>query len=280
MTLARLITPFGSLTRMGVLWTFMAASTGYTMFAGSMEVGAALLLLVPRLRALGAIAAAIAMTNVFALNVFYDVPVKLFSFHLLLLALFVLAPEFSRLANLLVFNRPPGPPVPSALSDNPALDRAIVGASWLLAAAFGACMFVSTFTSYRERVAKIDPTVPFYGVWKVDDFVARDAGESLWAPSRLERFVFESPNEVIIEAGGVMWHRRLWLNQKTREMALAQAFGEVWSARFSYEQVSPDTLVLHGRDDGVPFRAKLHREDTSQLELVTGRINLISEYPH
>ena len=63
-------------------------------------------------------------------------------------------------------------------------------------------------------------------------------------------------------------------------MALADAFGQPWAARFSYERVSPDTLTIHGRVDGVPFRATLHREDTSDMELVQGRINLISEHPH
>jgi hypothetical protein len=134
--------------------------------------------------------------------------------------------------------------------------------------------------SYRERMAKADPAVPFYGVWKVDDFVASDAGQPLEGASHLERFVFESRNETAVEAGGVMWKRTLWLNQKTHEMALADAFGQPWSARFSYVQQSPDTLVLHGRVDGVPFRAKLHREDISSLELVQGHVNLISEYPH
>ncbi|WP_139806951.1 hypothetical protein [Deinococcus hopiensis] len=40
---------------------------------------------------LGALIAAVTMTNVFALNLFYDVPVKLFSAHLLLASLALLA---------------------------------------------------------------------------------------------------------------------------------------------------------------------------------------------
>jgi hypothetical protein len=279
-TIGKLVTPFGSLTKMGVLWDFMATSTGYTIFAGSTEVAAALLLLIPRLRGLGAIVAAIAMTNVFVLNVFYDVPVKLFSFHLLLLALLVLAPEIPRLTSLLVLNRTPGPPLASSLSDKPTLDRAIVLASWVGAVAFGTLLFVVTLSSYRQRMATYDPKVPFYGVWKVDDFVASNRSETLDDPSHLERFVFETSHDAAIEAGGVMWRRTWWANQKTREIALRQSFGDPWTARFTYKQISPDTLLIQGRDDGIPFRATLHREDTSQMELVQGRINLISEYPH
>jgi hypothetical protein len=280
MTLSRLYATLGSQSPMGVLWNFMAASPGYTVFAGSLEVTAGLLLVVPRLRALGAIAAAVALTNIFALNVFYDVPVKLFSFHLLLLALLVLAPEFSRLANLLVFERAPGPPAPSALFGSAALNRAIVGASWVAIAAFATFTFVSVLTGYRKELAKVDPSAPFYGAWTVDEFVPSAAGGPLGPGDRLERLIVQSPTSAYVEAGGVMWPRTLWVNQKNRTMALEQAFGDTWTARFSYAAIRPNVLVLNGRVNGIPFRAKLHLEDTSRLELVRDHINLIKEYPH
>ena len=128
-------------------------------------------------------------------------------------------------------------------------------------------------------MAAIDPTTPFYGVWKVDDFIV-SGGEPISFASRLERFAFETSHDAAVEAGGLMWRRTYWVNQKTREIALAQSFGEPWTARFTYKQLSPDTLVIQGRDDGAPFQAVPHREDTSGMELVKGRINLISEYPH
>lgn len=46
------------------------------------------------------------MTNVVALNFFYDVPVKLYSSHLLLMAVFLLLPDVQRLLGGLLFNRP------------------------------------------------------------------------------------------------------------------------------------------------------------------------------
>lgn len=45
------------------------------------------------------------LINVVVLNFSYDVPVKLYSSHLLALALFLAAPEFRRLANVFLFNR-------------------------------------------------------------------------------------------------------------------------------------------------------------------------------
>ena len=51
---------------------------------------------------LGALIALCDMTHVFMLNMTYDVPVKLFSFHLMLMALFLLAPDFQRSGGFLL----------------------------------------------------------------------------------------------------------------------------------------------------------------------------------
>jgi hypothetical protein len=65
----------------------------------------ALLLIFPKTTMLGALVALADMTQVFVLNMTCDVPVKLLSFHLLLMALFLLAPDMSRLCRFFVLDR-------------------------------------------------------------------------------------------------------------------------------------------------------------------------------
>jgi hypothetical protein len=103
--LSRLVEAYGDSSPMGLLWTFMGASRGYNAFAGGAEMLAGLLLFVPGLTALGALLAIAVMSNVFMLNMCYDVPVKLFSFHLLLMAVFLAIPDLRRLINLFVLRR-------------------------------------------------------------------------------------------------------------------------------------------------------------------------------
>ena len=91
---------YGESSPMFLLWTFMAASPGYQIVAGGAEVLPALLLLHRRTVTLGALIAAVTLTNVFALNMLYDVPVKLFSFHLLLAATVLAAFDHARLLAL------------------------------------------------------------------------------------------------------------------------------------------------------------------------------------
>jgi len=112
-TVARLTETYGDSSRMGLLWTFMGASPAYTIFTGAGEVLGGTLLLFRRTRLLGAVISAFVLTHVFALNIFYDVPVKLHSFHLLFMSLFLIAPDAQRLANLFVLNKPIAPELPA-----------------------------------------------------------------------------------------------------------------------------------------------------------------------
>ncbi len=108
-SLDRLIEPYGSFSPMGVLWSFMGASTAYIIFAGLCEATAATFLLFRRTTTLGALIAAGVLLNVVMLNFCYDVPVKLYSINLLLMAIFLALPDLRRLVNIFVLNRPANP---------------------------------------------------------------------------------------------------------------------------------------------------------------------------
>jgi hypothetical protein len=101
-----LVRTYGDSSPMGLLWTFMGFSPAYTMFAGLMEIIPGLLLLFRPTATLGALIGAATMTNVVALNFCYDVPVKLFSVHLLCALLVIAAPDARRLLDFFVLNRP------------------------------------------------------------------------------------------------------------------------------------------------------------------------------
>ncbi|HEX6199012.1 MAG TPA: hypothetical protein VF150_02025, partial [Thermoanaerobaculia bacterium] len=103
-SLTRLLTAYGDSSPMGLLWTFMGASPAYTVFAGLGETVGGLLLFFKRTRLLGALIVIGVMSNVAMLNYAYDVPVKLFSTHLLLLAIGLAALDARRLAAFFVRN--------------------------------------------------------------------------------------------------------------------------------------------------------------------------------
>src|ERR1039457_5649910 len=100
---------------MGVRWSSVGLAPAYETFAGCAEVLAGILLIIPGTTMLGAMGCLADSIQIFTLNMTYDVPVKLFSFHLILMCLFLLAPELRRLADFLVLNRAPGASAQTAL---------------------------------------------------------------------------------------------------------------------------------------------------------------------
>ena len=87
-----LYTPLGLLPPDLAYWSVMGASHWYSIFAGLLEVLPALLLLWGRTRLVGGILALAVLANVLALNISFDISVKLWSAFLLLLAAVVAAP--------------------------------------------------------------------------------------------------------------------------------------------------------------------------------------------
>lgn len=92
-----LYTPLGTLPRDLAYWSVMGASRSYSVFAGLLEVLPGLLLLWGRTRLLGGVLAAAVLLNVLALNIGFDISVKLWSGFLLGLALLVAAPGLGTL---------------------------------------------------------------------------------------------------------------------------------------------------------------------------------------
>ena len=105
----KLLEQWGDFSPMGALWSFMGASVPYIVFSGAAEVAGGVLLLFRRTATLGALVSFPVLVNVVALNFCYDVPVKLYSMNLLLMAVYLASADLRRLANVLVLNRPAAP---------------------------------------------------------------------------------------------------------------------------------------------------------------------------
>jgi len=87
-----LYTPLGKLDKDILFWSTMGTSYEYSLFMGFMELIPALLILFSRTRKIGLLIASGVLLNVFAINLSFDISVKLFSFLLLALSVFLLYP--------------------------------------------------------------------------------------------------------------------------------------------------------------------------------------------
>ena len=195
LTLSRLTQEIGDTWPMTMVGTFMQGSKPYELFGGGGEVLAGLLLFHPRTALLGAGVAIAVLTNVCALNWLYGVPVKLYSAHLLLYAILLLAPYRHRLWALFGSNGN-APPVDLRVATTRRAARVLtaLGFAWVLA------MLVTTHVAgvAEQPWAKMRERSALYGLWVVEamkldgvevpvtdatrwrDF-AVDAGNTAWA---------------------------------------------------------------------------------------------------
>lgn len=167
--LTRLLERFGDFSPMAVLWNSMGASPAYEVFTGCAEVLGGMLLVLPRTTMLGALICLADMLNVFLLNMFYDVNVKGFSFHLILLAVFLLAPDARRLLNFFFLGRAAEPASRHLLFRSPRANRMALVVQVLLGLLFLGAGLRSTSLRRMTEAGGV-PKPLLYGIWEVQDF--------------------------------------------------------------------------------------------------------------
>ena len=101
----RLLQPLGEFSPMGLAWTYMGYSKGFGIFAGLMEISGGLLLIYRRTSTLGAFIIIGVMTQVAMMNLMFDIPVKIFSIHLILMALVIFMTDIKRFTAVFFQNK-------------------------------------------------------------------------------------------------------------------------------------------------------------------------------
>ena len=84
-----LFTRFGNLDRDILFWSTMGTSYLYSLILGLIEVGIAILLLIPRTKIIGAMLSCFVFLQIITINFSFDISVKLFSSLLFLISLYV-----------------------------------------------------------------------------------------------------------------------------------------------------------------------------------------------
>ena len=275
-SLDRLMQSYGDSSPMGLLWTFMGASELYTMFVGFAEMTAGILLFPRKTSTLGALMSLGVLSNVVALNFGYDVPVKLYSMHLLAMAIFLLLPDARRLANFFILNRPA-----ECVREQPLFRRAawhrgaLVLASLFLIAVVG----TSLYQSYDQRRSFISLRSPLYGIWEVEEF---NLGQSTPAASaqRWQRIIFDSPGRITVQTP-TNPHERfgLQLDQEKRTLTLQKRGDPKWHTVLTYEKVSPEVITLSGALNGSEITARLRRTEERKFLLTDRGFHWINEFP-
>ena len=266
---------------MGVLWSSIGASPGYQIFAGCAELLGGVLLIFPRTTMLGALVCLGDLIHVFVLNMTYDVPVKLLSFHLILLSLFLLAPDLKRLANFFFLNRTAAPSADPPLfagrrANRIALAAQIVVGVWLLG-----------MNAHSSRVAWYQygggrPLPPLYGIWEVEQ---QSIDGQLRAPlltdsDHWRRVIFDFPTRVTLQRMDDSFARYgASIDAKSKTLVITDDQDQSWKANLTFERQAPDQMTLDGKMDGHTVHMRVKLKDRNQFLLITRGFHWIQDYP-
>jgi uncharacterized membrane protein YphA (DoxX/SURF4 family) len=279
--LAKLVEPFGDFSPMGVLWNFMGASPAYTIFSGAVEVLGGALLLFRRTTTLGAMVCAGALLNIAMLNFCYDVPVKLYSTNLLLMAILLLAPDLGRLMNVLVLNRP----APAAdLGNLPLRYR------WMRLAAVGVkCLFIGSvlyfqitggWRSYKQVRNPERP--PLFGLYEVEAFAqnGRELPPLVTDANRWRKVMVQFPGFFTVKA--MDDSQRSYTSEYGKGSDTLTLFvngDKTKRNEFKYSRPDADHVALEGTLAGDVLSLKMRRIDTSRFLLLNRGFHWINEMP-
>jgi hypothetical protein len=251
-----------------LLWMFMGHSYAYSAFIGIAELSAGLFLFFRRTTTLGAVMASATLFNVLLLNICFNVGVKLWSFNLLVMALFLASFDARRLANVFVLQRSATPSVPVALPSLPYLDRWLGErgrrrAKWALKIVLlglGAFYAVIPVMKYRKP-----PAPALFGIYDVESFTRN--GESVplvitdvdcW-----RNIVVNSYGKLTVRFMDDRAERYVVKNDAEKKTLALSTWDEDPNKKtvLSYVETDPEHLTLEGAFAGAEIEAHLHKID-------------------
>ncbi|HEY3566660.1 MAG TPA: hypothetical protein VGP73_01910 [Thermoanaerobaculia bacterium] len=229
-----LLRQLGELSAMGLLWTFLGASKPFQSFTGAAGLAGGLLLLAPRTTLLGALICGANLLMAVAVSLCYDLPFKLYFFHLLLMAVLLIVPDLRRLGRLILLNRPVEPAAEPPLSARSRRAQTLLVVISLIVIGW------SLQDAVRRYRRLNPPRPPLYGVWTVEG-----AGMDPW-----RWVVFQDPGalDAVLKTGERQRHA-LDLDLKKKTMILDHQLA------LKLSEPEADVLVL----DGLPMPVKLRR---------------------
>jgi predicted DCC family thiol-disulfide oxidoreductase YuxK/uncharacterized membrane protein YphA (DoxX/SURF4 family) len=267
----RLVNALADTSPMGLLWTFIGLSPAYQMLCGFVEVLGGALLLFRRTTPLGALLTAGAMAQVVALNFCYDVPVKLFSSHLLGSAIFLLAPYLPGLMAYLLGL--PARPVPVVAADitRPWPRRLRVVAKLV---AIGVFAVLPVYLSYLMLKQRYDLDLgPLHGLYAVDTFQVTPADKVV---SRWVRVGINGAYHGVAIAAADGKVRRYGFLLDAAKGSLTLQAGKDQRIPLRYRKTGPDSVLIEGLYDGATVQVSLKR----QPALLTSRgFHWVNERP-
>lgn len=281
----RLTEEFGNSSPMGLAWTFFGFKDGYQMFSGIMEALGGSLILFRRTTLLGALLSVGVMLNVFMVNLFFDVPVKILSGHLLIFCIGIALLNIRSLYDYFILHKPVSQhlrPFPIQDSDWRKIFYAIK--TMIISGIVGIQIYAISSANAMKPNAPI-----IAGIYHITSFeldksqshfhvtdslkwrrvVIDDERPGLMAIDFFEGNRIEFRADINEQADSIHAELPVKTNKSSSEMMLLNV---------EYE-ISDSTLTFRGNLDGLYFKTQMTRREPDDILLISRGFNFVNELP-
>ena len=272
-----LIQTFGTKSPMGLAWKFMGFSMTYSFFAGLSELIAGFLLISRKTQTYGAIATVAVMLNVFMMNLCFDIPVKIFSFHLMLMGVLLLMSDFKRVFGVLIMNKNIGNYIiyPQLKKGD---RQIIIIVKWALLFLVSSLFIFTSYSRYKKRYLK--PKTALFGIWEVTKFEKgkdKEISEKNWK-KRWKYIAIDEPKFAVIKTLG---DKRLIYRFKVdtiNKTILLSKYPSKDTDTINYLKKN-NSLFIKGILKNDTLNIELNKTSTDKFLLKSRGFNWINEHP-
>ncbi len=280
--LSRLLQPYGDSSPMGLAWTYVGQSKAFSVFVGWSEVICGVLLFFRKTSLIGSLLSLVVMGNVVVINMCYDVPVKLFSSALELMAFYLTAPFLPALYTLFVAHKP----AVLVKQEQPVFKK-----RWMLITVrilkflfIADAVFYGITNSYESMKVYGDerPKPPLYGIYNAETVIRNhDTVQPLLTDTtRWKQLVIQSKDYAKIKMMNDTVYNFSFRLDTTKRTAVV--FAGTDSTNKSVLHYTTDTayLTLTGKIKNDSVYMRLKRYDEKKFRLMTRGFHWINEFPY
>ncbi len=278
-SLTRMMQSLGEFSPMGLAWTYLGYSKGFNLFMGLMEITGGLLLIPRRTSTLGAFVTMGVMIHVAVMNFMFDIPVKIFSVHLTLMALFIFSTDIKRFINVFIKNKP----TEAYEFFNPINDKTYHKAIfWTKLTLTVVLIGLFLMRGYGNDRSKNSEKPYLYGIWEVTHFIKEnDTLPRLITDKNQWRYLIidRKDRATIKMMDDEKYNYTFKPDSISKKVALYAPGERNETPNFTYAFLNSETLKLNGDIYLYNHEIILKRKNLDSLLLYSRGFNWINERP-
>ncbi|SHG98630.1 DoxX family protein [Winogradskyella jejuensis] len=278
----KLLQPLGEFSPMGLAWTYMGYSKGFGMFAGLMEILGGVLLIWRRTATLGAFIVIGVMTQVAMMNLMFDIPVKLFSIHLILMASIIFMTDIKRFLSVFIKNKSTEaydfyhPETSKSYHKTISIIKKIILPILLIAGCVLGYLGQLNISDQNHRPA-------LYGIWETKTFIKNnDTIPPLTTDSHRWRYLLiERKGKAVVKTMTDKLVRHTFETDTTEnKISIYSQYSIKDSLNFEFDLPKPNLLKLWGKIESDSIFVTLEKKDLNEFPLHSRGFNWINERPY